>query len=300
MLKIAHHPIFCYAVPETHRFPMAKYRLLPEYLLQQGIISQHNIFSPQLLSETEILTTHTPDYWHKLKHQTLDDKECRAIGLPMSPELVFRERYICHATYECALYALNHGVSLNTSGGTHHAFSNRGEGFCVLNDICIASHLLLERQQTQRILIVDLDVHQGNGNAEIMANNPNVFVLSMHGKNNYPFQKPASSLDIHLENDTDDDTYLDILQRTLPDIINHFQPDFIFYQAGVDVLAVDKLGKLSLSLQGCYQRDEFVLHTAYQQGIPICVVMGGGYAPDVNLIVQAHSASFSIAQSLWG
>ncbi|USZ15332.1 histone deacetylase [Moraxella sp. FZFQ2102] len=300
MLKIAHSPIFCHAVPDGHRFPMAKYRLLPERLLADGIIRADDIFAPQLLSADEILTTHTAEYWHKLETQALSAKEARAIGLPMSPELVLRERYICHATYECALYAKQYGISLSTSGGTHHAFADRGEGFCVMNDICVASNLLLKRNQAKRILIVDLDVHQGNGNAAIMADNPAVFVFSMHGEKNYPYHKPKSDLDIALADDTGDDEYLEILSNTLPKIIAEFTPDMIFYQSGVDVLAVDKLGKLSLTLDGCYQRDEIVLTMAHQLGIPVAVVMGGGYAPDIDVIVQAHMGVFGVARSLIG
>lgn len=177
MLKIAHSPLFCRSVPASHRFPMAKYDLIPQKLLQEGVITPDNLFHPQLLSEQEILTTHTADYWHKLKTGTLTDKEIRKIGLPMSAELVKRERYITHATYECALYAKEYGISLSTSGGTHHGFAGHGEGFCVFNDVCVASNLLLARGQAKRILSVDLDVHQGNGNASIMAHNPRVFVF---------------------------------------------------------------------------------------------------------------------------
>ncbi len=298
MLKVAHAPIFCHAVPDGHRFPMAKYRLLPERLLKAGIITTDNLFTPELLSVDEILTTHTAEYWHKLANQTLSTKECRAIGLPMSPKLVLRERYICHATYECALYAQKYGISLSTSGGTHHAFADRGEGFCVMNDICIASNLLLQRGEAKWILIVDLDVHQGNGNASIMANNPSVFVFSMHGEKNYPYHKPKSDLDIALADGTGDEEYLAILGETLPRLMSDFDPDMIFYQAGVDVLAVDKLGKLSLTLDGCLQRDKLVLSTAHKAGIPVAVVMGGGYAPDIDMIVQAHMGVFEVARGI--
>ncbi|MDO4700587.1 MAG: histone deacetylase [Moraxella sp.] len=300
MLKIAHSPLFCHALPEGHRFPMAKYELIPKKLLADGIITQDNLFHPQLLSESEILSTHTPNYWHKLNTGTLSPQEIRKIGLPMSKDLVKRERYIAHGTYECALYAKQYGVSLSTSGGTHHAFADHGEGFCVFNDICIASHLLLNRRQARRILIVDLDVHQGNGNASIMAHHPCVFVFSMHGKKNYPFYKPPSDLDIELDDGTGDGEYLAILGETLPKIICDFDPDMLFYQAGVDVLATDKLGKLSLTIQGCYERDRLVLTTAYKAGIPVAVVMGGGYSPDIDDIVKAHCGVFGVASGLVG
>ena len=262
MLKVAFSPIFLYQVPEKHRFPMQKYRLIPERLIEEGILSEDNLFAPDKLTEEEILTTHTLEYWQKLKTQTLSRKEARAIGFEMTPELVERGRYIAHATYECALYAKQYGVSLNVAGGTHHSFTDHGEGFCVFNDVCIASNLLLSRGEAERILVVDLDVHQGNGNASIMANEPRVFVFSMHGEKNYPFRKPPSDLDIELANDTDDETYLTQLKQTLPNLIAEHKPDLIFYQSAVDVLATDKLGKLALTPEGCKQRDDFVVHQA--------------------------------------
>ena len=299
MLKVAFSPIFLYQVPEKHRFPMQKYRLIPERLVEEGTLSEDNFFAPSKVSEQEILTTHTAEYWDKLKTQTLSRKEARAIGFEMTPELVERGRYIAHATYECALYAKQYGVSLNVAGGTHHSFADHGEGFCVFNDVCIASNLLLSRGEANRILIVDLDVHQGNGNASIMANEPRVFVFSMHGEKNYPFRKPPSDLDIDLPNETDDETYLNILKQTLPRLIAEHNPDLIFYQSAVDVLATDKLGKLSLTLEGCKQRDEFVLSQAKAHSIPIAIVMGGGYSEAVEQVVEAHCNTFRLAKQLF-
>lgn len=278
---------------------MQKYRLIPERLMQEGTLTAANFFAPKKLTEEEILTTHTAEYWQKLKTQTLSRKEARVIGFEMTPELVERGRYIAHATYECALYAKQYGVSLNVAGGTHHSFADHGEGFCVFNDVCIASNLLLSRGEANRILIVDLDVHQGNGNASIMANEPRVFVLSMHGEKNYPFRKQTSDLDIGLANDTDDATYITKLQQTLPKLIAVHNPDLIFYQSAVDVLATDKLGKLSLTMEGCKQRDEFVLSQAKSQGIPIAIVMGGGYSEDVENVVEAHCNTFRLAKQLF-
>ena len=299
MLKVAFSPIFLYQVPEKHRFPMQKYRLIPECLIEEGVLSEDNFFAPDKLTEEEILTTHTLEYWQKLKTQTLSRKEARAIGFEMTPELVERGRYIAHATYECALYAKQYGVSLNVAGGTHHSFADHGEGFCVFNDVCIASNLLLSRGETERILVVDLDVHQGNGNASIMANEPRVFVFSMHGEKNYPFRKPPSDLDIELANDTDDETYLTQLKQTLPNLIAEHKPDLIFYQSAVDVLATDKLGKLALTPEGCKQRDDFVLRQARDNNIPIAVVMGGGYSEDVEDVVEAHCNTFRLAKQLF-
>lgn len=299
MLKVAFSPIFLYQVPEKHRFPMQKYRLIPERLIEEGVLSEDNFFAPDKLTEEEILTTHTLEYWQKLKTQTLSRKEARAIGFEMTPELVERGRYIAHATYECALYAKQYGVSLNVAGGTHHSFADHGEGFCVFNDVCIASNLLLSRGEAERILVVDLDVHQGNGSASIMANEPRVFVFSMHGEKNYPFRKPPSDLDIELANDTDDETYLTHLKQTLPNLIAEHKPDLIFYQSAVDVLATDKLGKLALTPEGCKQRDDFVLRQARDNNIPIAVVMGGGYSEDVEDVVEAHCNTFRLAKQLF-
>ncbi|CAM4016368.1 histone deacetylase [Psychrobacter arenosus] len=299
MLKIAYSEVFRYQVPEKHRFPMQKYTMIPERLLQEGTISEANFFAPGKLTEEEILTTHTAEYWHKLATQTLDRKEARAIGFEMSETLVERGRYIAHATYECALYAKQFGVAMNVAGGTHHSFADHGEGFCVFNDVCIASNLLLNRGEATKILIVDLDVHQGNGNASIMADEPRVFVFSMHGEKNYPFRRPPSDLDIDLPNDTDDEAYLSILTETLPRLIAEVAPDMIFYQSAVDVLATDKLGKLALTLEGCMARDEFVLTQARDNGIPIAVVMGGGYSEDIEQVVEAHCNTFRVAQRLF-
>ncbi|BFM04217.1 histone deacetylase [Psychrobacter alimentarius] len=299
MLKIAYSDIFRYSVPDKHRFPMQKYTLIPERLLAEGTITTDNFFAPARLSEDEILTTHTQGYWQQLKTQTLPRKEARAIGFEMTPTLVERGRYIAHATYECALYAQQYGVAMNVAGGTHHAFADHGEGFCVFNDVCIASNLLLNRGQAQKILVVDLDVHQGNGNASIMANESRVFVFSMHGAKNYPFRKQVSDLDIELDNDTGDEEYLRILKDTLPRLITEFAPDLMFYQSAVDVLATDKLGKLGLTIEGCKARDEYVLHQAKLADIPIAIVMGGGYSEDIEDVVEAHCNTFRLAQQIY-
>ncbi len=299
MLKVAYSEIFRYSVPEKHRFPMQKYTMIPERLVAEGTITSGNFFAPQRLSESEILTTHTSEYWYKLKTQTLTRKEARPIGFEMTPALVDRGRHIAHATYECALYAKQYGVAMNVAGGTHHAFADHGEGFCVFNDVCIASHLLLNRGQAKQILVVDLDVHQGNGNASIMANEPRVFIFSMHGAKNYPFRKQVSDLDIELDNDTGDAEYLAILQDTLPRLIRDVAPDMIFYQSAVDVLATDKLGKLALTQEGCKARDQYVLQQAKDANIPVAVVMGGGYSEDIEDVIEAHCNTFRVAQQLY-
>ncbi|UXZ05442.1 histone deacetylase family protein [Moraxella nasicaprae] len=297
--KVAHHPLFCLPLPEGHRFPMAKYRLLPQTLLADGIIAPSQFFVPRMATVDEILTTHSPDYWQMLDELTLPPKDCRKIGLPMSQDLIDRERYVVGATIDCAKYALTDGISLSTSGGTHHAFKDSGEGFCVLNDVCVASNVLLNQGLVKKILILDLDVHQGNGNASIMADNANVFVMSLHGEKNYPYHKPASDLDIALADGVGDDEYLSLLKYHLPKVLDEFKPDFIFYIAGVDVLCDDRLGRINLTMNGLYERERYVIKTAYRRQIPMTVVMGGGYAPDMGVIVKGHCGVFGVVRDLY-
>lgn len=299
MLKIAYDKIYQHPLPEGHRFPMIKYELIPEQLLYEGTITADNLFSPEVLSEQWILTTHDADYWQKLKSLQLSRKEIRATGFPLSAELVEREIRIAKGTIDCALYAQQHGVAMNVAGGTHHAFSNRGEGFCLLNDIAIAANYLLINKLATQILVVDLDVHQGNGTAEIFQNDSRVFTFSMHGANNYPLRKETSDLDIGLPDKTTDDVFLSSLKNTLPRLIDNLEPDFIFYLSGVDILETDKLGRLSVSMNGCKERDRFVFQQCIEHDIPVAVSMGGGYSPRIAHIVEAHSNTFRLAQDLF-
>jgi len=299
MLKIAWNKFYCHPLPEGHRFPMIKYDLIPEQLLYEGTITESNIFSPQLLEEETILLTHTHEYWEKLKYGKLSKSEERKIGFPYSIQLVERERFITRGTIDCALFALEYGVSINVAGGTHHAYSYKGEGFCLLNDTALAANYLLSKQLSGRILVVDLDVHQGDGTAEIFNHDKRVFTFSMHGEKNYPPKKEKSDLDIPLKDGTDDDAYLEILNKNLGQLIDRFEPEFIFYQAGVDVLESDKLGRLSLTHDGCKQRDKLVLTTAKKNGIPITVNMGGGYSEKISDIVEAHANTFRLAQEIF-
>ena len=299
MLKIAFDPIYAHPLPAGHRFPMIKYELIPQQLLREGIITTDSLFSPVEVSEEVILTTHSEDYWVQLREQTLPVKEQRRIGFPLTELLIERERRIAQGTIDASKYALEYGVAFNVAGGTHHAGSNWGEGFCLLNDQAIAANYLLNNKLESSILIIDLDVHQGNGTAQIFEQELRVFTFSMHGANNFPYRKEASNLDIGLPDGTADDEYLNILTKTLPDLIERHQPDFIFYLSGVDVLETDKLGKLSLSKQACAMRDELVLKTAHDRQIPIQVSMGGGYSPDIKDVVDAHCATYKIANDLY-
>ncbi|NNF36869.1 MAG: histone deacetylase, partial [Saprospiraceae bacterium] len=202
-------------------------------------------------------------------------------------------------TYDCALYALNHGVAMNVAGGTHHAYSHRGEGFCVFNDMALASNLLLKRDIVKKILIVDLDVHQGNGTAHIFQDDDRVFTFSMHGERNYPLRKERSDLDIGLPDGTEDDFYLKTLKNTLPRLIDQVQPDLIFYLSGVDILDTDKLGRLSCTKEGCKERDRYVLDTCKHNNIPVAISMGGGYSHRVADVVDAHCNTFRVAHEIY-
>lgn len=299
MLKIAFAPIYRYDLPHGHRFPMEKYDLLPEQLLYEGTVRPENFFEPRPVEEAVILLTHEAEYWGKLKNQSLSAKEIRAIGFPMTPRLVERGRYIAAGTVECALYAKQFGIALNIAGGTHHSFSYKGEGFCVFNDIAIAANYLLHHGLANQILVVDLDVHQGNGTAQIFANERRVFTFSMHGAKNYPTRKERSDLDIGLPDGTEDGPYLQILRNTLPQLVDAVQPDLVFYLSGVDVLASDKLGRLSLSMAGCKERDRIVLDVCKRNGIPVAVSMGGGYSQRLSHVIEAHANTYRLAQEIF-
>jgi acetoin utilization deacetylase AcuC-like enzyme len=300
ILKIAFAPIYAHPLPEGHRFPMLKYELIPEQLLHEGSITIENIFTPKPCTDEIILWTHSPEYLDKLKNQTLSAKEQRHIGFPQSPQLTDRELIIAQGTIDCCLFAKEAGVALNVAGGTHHAFKDRGEGFCMLNDMAVAANYLLRQQLVKQILIIDLDVHQGNGTAKIFENEPRVFTFSMHGEHNYPFHKEKSDLDIPLKDGIEDAEYLSLLSEHLSDLIDTVQPDFAFFLSGVDILNTDRYGKLKVSINGCRQRDEFVFNTLKKQGIPCAVSMGGGYSADVKIITEAHSNTFRVAKDLYG
>lgn len=299
MLKIAFHPVYVLPLPKGHRFPMEKYDLVPQQLLHEGTCTKENFFEPEFPEESHILAVHDKRYVEALKQQTLSYREARKIGLPLSERLVEREFLIASGTMKAAEFALQYGIAMNIAGGTHHAYTSMGEGFCMFNDQAVAAKWLLRKGLAKKILIVDLDVHQGNGTAEIFQDDPNVFTFSMHGKNNYPFKKEKSDLDIELENGTRDDQYLKILKENLPRLIEQEKPDFIFYLSGVDILATDKLGKLACTETGCKERDRFVLQTCHDLNIPVEVSMGGGYSPHIRDIVDAHANTFRLAQEIF-
>lgn len=299
-LQIAYDPIYAHPLPEGHRFPMLKYELIPEQLLYEGIITTDNLFTPAPCPDEIVLLTHTREYLDKLQRQTLSAKEQRHIGLPQSPTLTRRELVITQGTIDCCHYAMDNGVALNVAGGTHHAFAGRGEGFCLLNDFAVAANYLLHKKMAERLLIIDLDVHQGNGTAKLFEQEPRVYTFSMHGRHNYPFHKETSDWDIPLEDGTDDDTYLSLLQEALPTLLQRADPQLVFYLSGVDILASDQFGKLRVSPAGCRRRDELVFTALRSRDIPCVTAMGGGYSADIRVIVEAHCQTFKMAKELYG
>lgn len=299
MFPIAFHPIFKYPLPEGHRFPMIKYELLPQQLLHEGIAQKEDFFEPEVASIENILTVHTKEYVSDLLNLSLDARAARKIGFPLSKELVERELRIAQGTILGAEKAFETKVAFNIAGGTHHAYSNRGEAFCLLNDQAIAAQYLLNKKLVKKILIIDLDVHQGNGTAEIFQKNANVFTFSTHGKSNYPFKKETSDLDIAFEDNTSDKDFLQTISTIIPKLIEQQKPDFIFYLAGVDILASDKLGKLGCTIEGCKRRDEIVFKNCNQYEIPVQVSMGGGYSPEIKTIIEAHTNTYRVAQDIF-
>jgi|TARA_B100001093_G_scaffold455577_1_gene465849 acetoin utilization deacetylase AcuC-like enzyme len=299
MLKIAHSKIYNHPLPKNHRFPMKKYDLIPEKLILENTLNNENFFEPGSINKEDILLTHCPDYYNKLVSQSLTKKEIRPIGFPMSELLIEREKKITQGTIECTDFSIKNGISMNLAGGTHHAFHDKGEGFCMLNDQAIAANYLLSNNMVKKILIIDLDVHQGNGTASIFRNNKNVYTLSFHGKKNYPFKKEKSDLDVDFEDETGDAEYLLKLKNIFPNLINTFNPDFVFYLSGVDILKTDKLGRLSISIEGCKKRDSLIMSHCKNYQIPLQISMGGGYSENIEDILEAHCNTFRVAQEIY-
>ena len=299
MLKIAFNQNYIYPLEENHRFPMIKYELIPEQLIRENTCTEKNFFNPDKVDDFTVLLTHQKEYFERFKSLDLSKKEIREIGFPLSKDLVKRELQIADGTIKGVHYSIEHGISMNIAGGTHHAFYDRGEAFCMLNDQAIAANYLINKGLSKRILIIDLDVHQGNGTASLFSSNNNVFTLSFHGKKNYPFRKEKSDLDIEFDDKTNDEKYLKILKETIPKVMDEFNPDFIFYLSGVDVLENDKLGRLSLTINGCKERDRYILDMCKKNSIPVQISMGGGYSVVLKNIIEAHSNTFRLAQEIF-
>jgi len=286
-MRVFYTPRYYADIGEGHIFPIRKFELVRDKLLAEGTLDLSEIVEPAPAIIEDVLRVHTEDYITRLRNGALTNKEIRRLGLPWSEPLVRRSFYAVGGTIAAALHAFEEGYCSNLAGGTHHSFADRGEGFCVLNDVAIAIRTLRARGVIGRAAIVDCDVHQGNGTATIFAGDPDTFTFSMHGANNYPLFKARSSLDVELKDGTGDKEYLEILNQSLQLVFAH-EPEIIFYLAGADPFAADKLGKLNLSIEGLRARDERVLRECYQREIPITTVMSGGYGKQLSDTVEIH------------
>lgn len=280
---------FVLPLPATHRFPMAKYRRLRERVLDEGIVAPEGLLEPPAASWEQLRLAHARDYVEAVARGILSSDLQRRIGFPWSPQLVERSRRSVGGTIAAARCALDEGTSANLAGGTHHAFADRGEGYCVFNDVAVAARVLLAERAVERIAVVDCDVHQGNGTAAIFRDDPAVFTFSIHGEKNYPFRKEPGDLDVTLADGAGDHVYLSTLDRALDLVLEHQHPDIVFYIAGADPFEGDRLGRLSLTVDGLRRRDALVLARCRQAGVAVAVSMGGGYAPDIDAIVTIHA-----------
>lgn len=288
-LPVIYHPDYVTPLPEGHRFPMPKFKLLRDLLVRDGVISQEQIYQPGRPLQEWLELVHEKDYVRAYCEGHLDGKAQRRIGLPWSQGLVRRTCTAVGGTILTAKLALNHGIACNTAGGTHHAFPSYGSGFCIFNDIAIAARLLKNQNLLNTILVVDLDVHQGDGSAWIFRHDPSVFTFSMHCAVNFPGRKQISDLDVPLDEGTEDDEYLAKLAAHLPELLTQVNPDLVLYDAGADPHRDDRLGKLALTDEGLYRRDSYVLETCVKAGYPVACVIGGGYGKDMKALIYRHS-----------
>jgi acetoin utilization deacetylase AcuC-like enzyme len=298
-VPIVYHPDYVAPLPDGHRFPMPKFRLLHDLLLADEVTTPDRVFAatPPPLEWLELV--HDPAYIQAYFTGTLDPKAQRRIGLPWSPELVKRTCIALGGSILTAKLAIEFGIACNTAGGTHHAFANMGSGFCIFNDLAISARVVQNLGLAKKILIVDLDVHQGDGTAAIFQRDPSVFTFSMHCDINFPSQKQVSDLDLPLREGMEDREYLQTLTSYLPDLLSQVKPDLVLYDAGVDPHINDRLGKLALTDTGIFDRDFFVLDTCISQGYPVSCVIGGGYAEDIDRLVYRHSFLHRAARDIY-
>ncbi len=294
-LKIYHSDQFHFPLPPDHRFPGEKYRLLRESIIEERIVPEQDLVVPDPASNEQIRLAHHPDYVARVISGTLSEKEVRRIGFPWSPQLVERSRRSVGGTIEACRAALREGIGVNLAGGTHHAHPGFGSGYCLLNDCAIAARVIQNDALAQQVVILDCDVHQGDGTAAIFSTDPSVFTFSIHGTHNFPFKKVASDLDLGLEDGTRDDEYLNILEMGLIKTFSRFKADLAIYLAGADVYTDDRLGRLSLTKEGIARRDELVFHYCQQAELPIAIVMAGGYAREIKDSVDIHLKTVRLA-----
>lgn len=297
-MRVSFAPGYYAPIPDDHIFPMKKFTGLYQYLIEQEIIHKSDVVAPSPVDMAHLLSVHSSRYAHGIEEGTLSDKEKRRLGLPWSKGLALRSRLAVQGTINAGLMALQDGLAGNLAGGTHHAMPDYGEGFCVYNDVAVAIQVLRQSMWAQKVLVIDCDVHQGNGTAQIFKDNPDVFTFSQHGAKNYPFKKPPSSLDIGLADGTKDDTYLNTLGDALDDIFEQFDPDLVFYLGGIDPLESDHFGRLALTLNGLQVRDEIVIRKVTAHDIPLVLLLSGGYAPTLKETVLAHALMFETAKKL--
>ncbi|MEO1348603.1 MAG: histone deacetylase [Cyanobacteria bacterium J06635_15] len=298
-LPVVFHPDYVSPLPPGHRFPMAKFGLICDLLLADGVVSTNDIYYPGAPTAEWIELVHQADYVAAYCNGSLAAKAQRRIGLPWSPNLVKRTWTAVGGTILTAKLALQRGIACNTAGGTHHAFPDYGAGFCIFNDLAIAARVLQTQQLVRKILIVDLDVHQGDGTAWIFRDDPSVFTFSMHCGVNFPLRKQQSDLDVPLAEGTGDEIYLKKLRDHLPDLLTHIKPDLVLYDAGVDTHYGDRLGKLALTDTGLYARETYVLETCVAAGYPVACVIGGGYAEDMTALVNRHALLHRAAAAVY-
>jgi acetoin utilization deacetylase AcuC-like enzyme len=288
---------YTFALPDGHRFPVAKYAMLRDRVIAEGIVPADHVFDPDAATDDDLRLAHTQEYVRRFNEGLLDAGEIRRLGFPWSAGLVERSRRAVGGTLAAARHALQHGIAMNLAGGTHHAFADHGEGFCVYNDVAIAIRSLQRDERIRRAAVVDLDVHQGNGTHAIFAADPSVYTFSMHGGKNYPFHKVAGTLDIELADRTGDDVYLAALSSALPRVLADAAPDIVFYIAGADPHEGDALGRLALTFDGLLQRDRYVLSQCREVGIPVAIVIGGGYGRNIEDSVKVHVNTARVAAS---
>lgn len=299
-MRVSYHEAYVAPLPEGHVFPMSKFAHLRRLVEERGWMTPKKIIAPRMADWADLLLVHSEDYLSRFENGTLTRQEVRRLGLPWSEPLVRRSRHAVQGTINACFMALEDGVSGNLAGGTHHAMPGHGEGFCVFNDVAVALKVLLRAGWITRALVVDLDVHQGNGTAHIFADDPRVYTFSMHGAKNFPFHKPPSSRDVPLDDRLEDAPYLALLHHHLPAVMAEAQPDLVLYLAGVDVVADDRFGRLSLTLDGLRARDRYVVETVRDTGIPLVLLLSGGYAPTHEETARRHSVVFEEALRAFG